>query len=182
MKTITCAIIGLFEAKGYSLYGGEPVTQLQHALQCAQLALKEGATEELITAALLHDIGHLLHDLPDDAPDNGIDDVHENVGGHFLSKHFPTSVTEPISLHVAAKRYLCATEPAYLQLLSPTSITSLQLQGGPMSPDEQAAFEQAPYHRDAVRLRRWDDEAKDPEMTTADLAFFAKIADRCALA
>jgi predicted HD phosphohydrolase len=123
---------------------------------------------------LLHDIGHLLHDLPDDAPDQGIDDHHENSASHYLRSLFADDVTEPIRLHVAAKRYLCAVEPGYLELLSGPSLVSLQLQGGPMSAEEIEEFRRHPQHEAAVNLRRWDDIAKAPGALTPSLSHFAR--------
>lgn len=174
-------IIQLFEQKGDSEYGGEAVTQLQHALQSASLAEQESAGSTLIAAALLHDVGHLLHDLPADAPENGRDDHHENSGQRFLTKHFPPSVTEPVRLHVAAKRYLCATDLDYKSCLSEPSIVSLNLQGGPMSANEVADFELNPFAQDAVRLRKWDDLAKDPNLTTPSLSYYLVHLERAAV-
>jgi phosphonate degradation associated HDIG domain protein len=169
----------MVEKHGSDLYGGEPVTQLQHALQCAQLAENEGASPALITAALLHDVGHLLEDDFDDAPAHDEDRRHEELGDAFLSKWFGPDVTEPVRLHVAAKRYLCAVDPGYFDALSPMSRHSLMLQGGPMSADEVTEFEANPHYKDAVRLRRWDDRGKDPEMKTATLGYFLSYAIRC---
>ena len=166
------AIIDLLESRGDSQYGGENVTQLEHALQAATLAERTQADAALISAALLHDIGHLLHNLPDHAPDDGVDDHHETSAGNFLRKHFPPAVTEPVRLHVAAKRYLCAFEPGYLEQLSQPSIVSLKLQGGPMSPDEVATFKGLAFAEDAVRLRKWDDAAKIPNLVTPAVAHF----------
>jgi [1-hydroxy-2-(trimethylamino)ethyl]phosphonate dioxygenase len=174
MNATVSHIVSLFLEKGHSLYGGEAVTQLQHALQSAALAEQEAAGASLITAALLHDVGHLLHDLPDDAPDNGVDDLHENLAARYLQEHFAEAVTEPVRLHVAAKRYLCATMPGYIENLSAPSLISLQLQGGVMNEAEVAEFEQHPYFKDAVALRHWDDTAKDPEMLTPDIYHFAR--------
>jgi phosphonate degradation associated HDIG domain protein len=173
MQPIVSEIITLFNEKGGSMYGGEAVTQLEHALQGATLARAQGAPSSLVTAALLHDIGHLLHDLPQDAPDEGVDDVHENLAAQFLAAHFIPDVVEPVRLHVEAKRYLCATENGYLQLLSAPSIQSLALQGGPMHKDEVADFEQLPFYKQAVQLRIWDDQAKDPSIQTAPIESFA---------
>jgi [1-hydroxy-2-(trimethylamino)ethyl]phosphonate dioxygenase len=156
-------IISLFNRRGGSQYGHEAVTQLEHALQSAQLATADGATPILIAASLLHDIGHLLHELPDDAPDQGIDDHHENSAFHYLKKHFQTGVAEITGLHVAAKRYLVTVEPSYRKTLSEPSIVSLGLQGGPMSERERRAFEANPFHAEAVQLRRYDDAAKVPD-------------------
>ncbi|MCA8999163.1 MAG: HD domain-containing protein [Planctomycetaceae bacterium] len=167
-------ILELFARHGDSEYGGEAVTQLEHGLQAATLAEQEDAAPDLIVAALLHDIGHLLHDLPVDAPEQGIDDHHETAGMNYLKNKFPASVTEPIRMHVAAKRYLCAAEPGYSQTLSEPSVVSLNLQGGQMSLKEMQEFEQSPYWKEAVSLRRWDDAAKDPDLKTPPLEHFAK--------
>jgi phosphonate degradation associated HDIG domain protein len=173
-KDIIASIMNLFNDKGHSEYGGEAVTQLEHALQTATLARENNASDQLITAALLHDIGHLLHDLPNDAPLKGIDDVHENKAAVFLRKYFPAAVTEPVRLHVMAKRYLSSTEETYYSLLSEPSKQSLVLQGGLMSSAEVSAFEQNPFFSDAVMLRKWDDQAKVKELTTAPVEDFEK--------
>jgi phosphonate degradation associated HDIG domain protein len=175
-------IIELFEKHGDSRYGGEAVTQLEHALQAATLAEQQNAGPELIAAALLHDVGHLLHNLPADAPDAGIDDHHENSAGHFLKKLFPPQVTEPIRLHVAAKRYLCTVEPSYLNALSQPSIVSLSLQGGRMTDKEAAEFARHPNCDAAVLLRRWDDAAKIPNHPTPPLSHFAGCLRQASLA
>ena len=171
---IIADILKLFNDKGHSEYGGEAVTQLEHALQTATLARENNASDQLVTAALLHDIGHLLHDLPNDAPLKGIDDVHENKAAVFLRKYFPEAVTEPVRLHVMAKRYLSSTEETYYSLLSEPSKQSLLLQGGLMSSAEVSAFEQNPFFSDAVMLRKWDDQAKVKELTTAPVEDFEK--------
>lgn len=168
----------IIAARGGELYGGEAVTQEQHALQCAQLAEDEGAPDHLIAAALMHDIGHLMEQDFEDALERGEDRFHENVGNRFLSEWFGREVTEPVRLHVAAKRYLCATDPVYLGRLSPASVQSLRIQGGPMSADEVVEFENNPCSGDAVRLRRWDDTGKDPQMKTADIDHFLSIVGR----
>jgi 2-aminoethylphosphonate-pyruvate transaminase len=165
-------IKSLFETYGGSLYGGEAVTQLEHALQTAMLAESEGADAALIVAALLHDVGHLLHDLPDDAPDAGVDDVHEELAYHWLRGHFGPAVTEPVRLHVDAKRYLCAVEPAYWASLSPVSQQSLELQGGTFTAEETRDFEKRPFFEQGVRLRRWDDQAKVVGLVTPSLNHF----------
>lgn len=170
----TQAVLEMFEKRGHSQYGGESVTQLEHALQAATFAERDGASPFLITAALLHDVGHLLHNLPEDAPDRGVDDRHEELAARWLEKRFGPEVVEPARLHVDAKRYLCAVEPEYLQSLSPPSALSLKLQGGPMSADDVAIFRAHPFHREAVALRRWDDAAKVPAMVTPTLAHFAQ--------
>ncbi|MEP7337781.1 MAG: phosphonate degradation HD-domain oxygenase [Acidobacteriota bacterium] len=159
MNTIE-EIFNLFARRGGEAYFGEPVSQLEHALQTARHAEAAGAPDALIVAALLHDIGHLIHQLPEDIADHGIDARHEEIGARWLARYFPASVSEPARLHVAAKRYLCTTDAQYRQKLSPASIQSLELQGGPMSEDECGKFAAQPYAREAVRLRRWDEMAK----------------------
>lgn len=169
-------IVDLLRHQGDAQYGGEAVTQLEHACQCANLAQQQGASPSLITACLLHDIGHLVHDLGDMATIAGIDDHHEYLADRHLRPYFPAAVTEPIRLHVAAKRYLCATDNTYWHQLSPNSQHSLQLQGGAFSPQAAAAFIAQPYAWEAVQLRRWDDQAKVPHLVTPPLATFWQIA------
>src|SRR5215510_11380956 len=136
----TLEILRLFESAAARAYGLSGVSQLEHALQAAALAEKAGSSKELVVAALLHDIGHLVHDLGESAAERGIDDRHESLGSAFLSQLFPPEVSEPVRLHVPAKRYLVATEETYSGLLSADSVRSLALQGGPMNADEQEAF------------------------------------------
>ncbi|MCX7699485.1 MAG: HD domain-containing protein [Gemmataceae bacterium] len=170
-------IFRLFLERGASLYFGERVTQTEHALQCAALAERERAGADLIAAALLHDIGHLLHALPEDIAERGIDSRHEAWGAAWLAGYFGPAVVDPIRMHVAAKRYLCATEPAYMASLSAASRLSLDLQGGPFSPTELAAFEQEPHFRSALALRRWDDAAKVPGLALPGLEHYRSILD-----
>lgn len=165
----------LFRARGDSQYGFEVVTQLEHALQAATLAEQNGATASLVAAALLHDIGHLLHDLPDDSTERGIDDRHEDLGQEWLQSYFNDAVTEPVRLHVDAKRFLCATEKPYAATLSEPSRQSLAIQGGVMDPDAVRQFDALPHSKDAVRLRRWDDAAKVVDMPTPPLSHFLEI-------
>lgn len=174
-------LLELFNQRGASEYGGEAVTQLEHALQAADLAEREQASPALIAAALLHDVGHLLHNLPDDAPDKGLDDHHETSAGNCLKPIFPDSVVEPVRMHVAAKRYMCATNPDYISQLSEPSLISLKLQGGPMDAEEVRQFEANPYAQDAVRLRHWDDEAKVAGLVTPSLEHFWKYVRQVAL-
>jgi phosphonate degradation associated HDIG domain protein len=165
-------ILRLFETRGCAEYHGEAVSQAEHALQAAHLAEAENAPDALVVAALLHDVGHLISGHEEDAADQGIDDRHEFAGAAWLSHHFGPDVVEPIRLHVAAKRYLCAAEPDYFSGLSPASRLSLELQGGPFQRDELAAFEANPHHRAAVRLRRWDDTAKVPGLAVPGLEHY----------
>lgn len=164
----------LFAERGAAEYHGEAVSQQEHALQAALLAERDGAPSALIAAALLHDVGHLLHGHGEDAAKRGLDDRHEELGQRFLRRHFGTDVTEPVRLHVAAKRYLCTVDPTYANDLSPTSVRSLELQGGPMNDAERKDFETHPHWQDAVRLRRWDDQAKTPKLPTPPLEHFRK--------
>lgn len=166
-------IIDLFNEKGHSLYGGEAVTQMEHALQAATYARKNNASDALIAASLLHDIGHLLHALPDDAPDFGVDDLHEELAAIFLEKYFIKEVVEPAKLHVQAKRYLCFVDADYYNTLSEPSRQSLALQGGIMNAQEAAEFEKYENYKEAVLLRTWDDLAKDPTMQTDPIEAFA---------
>ncbi|RZL92109.1 MAG: phosphohydrolase [Variovorax sp.] len=167
-------IVGLLQAKGHAQYDGEPVTQLEHALQSAHLAEEEGAGSALITAALLHDLGHLLHDFGGTPTQEGLDDLHQYRCLPFLRPLFGPATLEPIRLHVNAKRFLCAREPGYLEALSPDSKRSLALQGGVFSEVEAKEFEALPHAMDAVRLRRWDDTAKSADADVPDLARFVR--------
>ena len=162
-------VIDILETNGAEQYGDEALSQLQHALQCAHLAECSGAPDSLMVAALLHDFGHLVHKLGEDAAARGIDDRHEVLGQKFLARWFDEDVTAPIGLHVDAKRYLCATDPLYFRTLSPASVRSLELQGGPFSEAEAAAFIARPHAHDALALRRWDEQAKNPKAVTPGL-------------
>jgi phosphonate degradation associated HDIG domain protein len=165
-------LLRLFHERGDAAYLGEPVSQKEHALQTAWAAEQAGAASVVIAAALLHDVGHLLHDLPEDCALAGIDDAHEERGARWLDRHLGPAVAEPVRLHVSAKRYLCATEPSYLGLLSEASLRSLHLQGGPFTPGEAAQFRDNPYAEAAVALRRFDEQAKVPGLPTPDLEHF----------
>ena len=144
-------------------YDGEPVTQLQHAWQCGQLALQAKASPALQLAAWLHDIGHLATGQLDTPTLLGVDDGHQHLGSRLLAECFGQAVSQPVALHVDAKRYLVATHPDYLRKLSDDSIRSLQLQGGPLTAAESTQFLLLPWAADAVRLRAWDDAAKQTQ-------------------
>jgi phosphonate degradation associated HDIG domain protein len=158
-------IFDLFAQQGAREYMGEAVTMSQHMEQSAACASADGAADNLVIAALLHDIGHFIGEHPIEALENGIDNNHEDIGASYLAAHFPTSVSEPVRLHVAAKRYLCATDDGYQSRLSDASINSLMVQGGPMNAAEIEHFEANPHHRDAVSLRRYDDDGKVAGLT-----------------
>jgi phosphonate degradation associated HDIG domain protein len=172
--TIIDRIFDLYERFG-SLRYGEDATQLQHALQVAELARRSGCTSALIAAALLHDVGQLMDDAGNAAETRAVDAHHEIGGATLLAAHFPAGVSEPVRLHVAAKRYLCAVEPAYLENLSRASRLSLKFQGGPMTPDEIREFQSEPAHADAVTLRRFDDIGKQPDWNPPDLASYRAL-------
>jgi gamma-butyrobetaine dioxygenase len=160
------AIAELFAGPGARDYLGEPVTIGVHMRQAGALAEAAGAAVPLVAAALLHDIGHLHGET---------DSKHAEAGARWLSQWFGEAVTEPVRLHVAAKRYLCAVEPGYFGRLSAESVRTLSLQGGPMTPTEVAAFEVAPHAREAVAVRRWDEAAKDPAGTPPGFSHFAPL-------
>lgn len=167
-----------FTEKGNAMYAGEPITQTDHALQAAFSAEQAGETPELIVAALLHDMGHLLHQHDEDCATHGIDDLHEKIGAQWLVQYFPKSVTEPIRLHVAAKRYRCAIDPRYHSQLSSASKLSLQLQGGPFLSTEIEAFENNQWSASALRLRSWDEAAKISGAETPELKHFLTYVHR----
>jgi phosphonate degradation associated HDIG domain protein len=165
-------LLRLFKDRGDAAYLGEPVSQTEHALQTAWAAEQAGAGSSLIVAALLHDVGHLLHDLPQNCAETGIDDAHEILGARWLEEHFGREIAELVRLHVEAKRFLCSIDPAYLGALSEASLRSLQLQGGPLMSDEASRFRKHPQAEAAVALRHFDDQAKVPGLPTPALEHF----------
>ena len=164
--------------RGVNQYGREAVSQLEHALQCAQWAEKSGETPATVAAALLHDLGHLLAPGGDTAEQ---DDLHQYMAIPFLRSLMPDAVLEPIRLHVDAKRYLCTMEPRYWETLSPASQHSLVLQGGPFTPKEAMQFAAQPFAQEAIRLRRYDDHAKVPGLVTQPLRYYMAGLERLAL-
>ncbi|MGD1940114.1 MAG: phosphonate degradation HD-domain oxygenase [Leptolyngbyaceae cyanobacterium] len=181
MSPLMASLLQLYRDRGQAQYGGEAVSQLAHALQCATLAAQAGESAALITACLLHDIGHLIHHLGEDAAQRGLDDRHEYRAIPVLEQLWPTAVTTPIRLHVAAKRYLCAVDQTYWAALSPASQRSLELQGGVFSAAAADHFIQQPYAADAVKLRRWDDRAKNIDQAAPPLEHFVAILETAAL-
>jgi phosphonate degradation associated HDIG domain protein len=153
-------LLELIRQKGSMEYAGEGVSQLQHAWQCGVLAEHAGVSRSLQLASWLHDIGHMLTDLPGTPTLLGIDDRHEMLGARVLHPIWGDAVSEPVRLHVQAKRYMVTTLPGYLAKLSRDSVRSLALQGGMMNSQECDAFNANPFADDAVRLRAWDDAAK----------------------
>ena len=168
-------ITDLFDSEGAADYLGEPVTQAAHMLQAAALAERDGAPGALVAAALLHDVGHFTGTVTGRDLMRGTDDRHSEQGANWLARWFGPDVTEPVRLHVDAKRYLCATEPGYLDQLSPASVYTLGVQGGPMAGAELAAFEARPHAAAACRVRRWDDAAKDPAAGHPPLGHFVPL-------
>ena len=169
---IVSYIIDLLKVKGADIqYGNEDVTQLEHALQCAELAEQHNLPNATIAAALLHDIGHLLY-ADEDPIHQGKDGYHENLGADYLSKYFKEDVIVPIRAHVDSKRYLSSTEKGYYDSLSEASKLSLKVQGGPFTKEEADQFIKKPFMKEAVEMRRFDDMAKILDKETPDLNYF----------
>jgi [1-hydroxy-2-(trimethylamino)ethyl]phosphonate dioxygenase len=168
-------IFTLFAQRGSATYFGEVVSQLEHALQTAYQADQDHAPDHVIVAALLHDIGHMLHGLPEDIAVLGVDGRHQEVGAAWLARHFDAAITEPVRLHVAAKRYLCAVAAQYQQQLSPASVQSLTLQGGVMGAAELQQFKRGAWWCEAVWLRRLDDAAKIPGLQVPGLEHYRAL-------
>jgi phosphonate degradation associated HDIG domain protein len=178
--TLAAEILALYESRGTQAYFGERVSMVEHGLQAAHFARAEGAPEALVLAALLHDIGHLLEETPDAIEEWTLDARHEETGAHWLARHFDEAVYEPVRMHVLAKRYLCATDAAYSARLSEASVHTLKLQGGPMAANEVARFEAEPFWREALRVRRWDDQGKVAGLKTLAFRDYAPLIERVA--
>src|SRR5579863_8621731 len=179
--TVLEEILQLYWKRGDGAYFGESVSMTEHGLQAAHFAHAAGAPSSLIVAALLHDVGHLVEEVPNDLADWTTDAEHERVGGAWLARRFPPAVSEPVRLHVPAKRYLLATDADYLAMLSPASVVTLRLQGGPMSPGEAARFETEAFHRDAVLIRRCDDRGKVAGLETPRIEDYGPMIEALAL-
>jgi phosphonate degradation associated HDIG domain protein len=156
------AIAEIFARRGSVSYLGEQVTMAEHMLQAAALAEGEGAAPEQVVAALLHDLGHFTRRSGERLLAEGSDNQHEEAGARFLAPFFPAAVVEPIRWHVAAKRYLVATDSDYAARLTDASLYTLELQGGPMTEAEVVGFKTLPHLEACLRVRRWDDAAKVP--------------------
>ncbi|MEP4198633.1 MAG: HD domain-containing protein [Aliishimia sp.] len=176
--TIVPFLADIFERRGQEEYLGEPVTMAQHMLQGATFAENKGLSENIIVAALLHDIGHFTSEFGTYAPDDVQDRFHEDAGAQVLETFFPPLVIDCVRHHVAAKRYLCATRPDYFDRLSAASVHSLNLQGGPMSADEVANFARNPNLDDILQVRFLDEAGKEPDMHTPAFAHFAPMMQR----
>jgi phosphonate degradation associated HDIG domain protein len=159
-------VFSLYAARGSVAYFGEAVSMTEHGLQAAHFAALEGEREVVVAAALLHDIGHLIATVPDDIAEWAVDARHEATGARWLGARFGAEVSEPVRLHVRAKRYLCTVDPSYFSELSPASVLTLRLQGGLMSGEEVASFQAEPGYRDAIAVRRCDDRGKIAGLAT----------------
>ena len=168
-------VFELLATGGGAAYFGEPVTVLEHSLQAAWFVQRTDASAALVGAALLHDLGHLVHSEGEDVAQRGLDTRHEELAAAALAGHLPDAVLDPIRMHVAAKRYLCFAEPDYLAGLSPASLESLALQGGPMTASEAEQYLALPHAREALTLRRADDSAKVPGLPVPDLETYRPL-------
>ena len=176
--TIVAFIADIFSRRGADSYLGEEVTMSEHMLQGALLAQQAGANDKLIAAVLLHDIGHYTNEFPEDALDRGIDNHHDSAGAAVLEPYFPQTVVDCVRHHVAAKRYLCATDPDYFDRLSAASVHTLNLQGGPMTTDEVASFIKNSALEEIVQVRIWDDEGKVAGVATPQFDHFMPLLQR----
>jgi phosphonate degradation associated HDIG domain protein len=174
-------ILAIFQKHGSSAYFGESVSMTEHALQAAYFARTAAAPPALVVAALLHDIGHLVDDVPSDIADWTVDAHHEQIGSRWLAQRFRPEVSEPVRLHVPAKRYLLATDDKYFAKLSPASVVTLKLQGGPMAAHEVAQFETERYYKEAVRVRLWDDQGKVAGLKTPELGDYRALIEALAI-
>ena len=176
--TLNDELLALYCGRGAATYFGETVTTMEHSLQAAHFAQAADASDALVLAALLHDIGHLIGSAADDIGAWTRDARHEVSGSRWLATRFGPDVAEPVRLHVPAKRYLCATDAGFIARLSAASIQTLKLQGGPMSAVEIIAFETEAYFRDAILLRQWDDQGKVAGLRTPAFSQYGEIIDR----
>jgi phosphonate degradation associated HDIG domain protein len=174
-------VFAIFGSQGSAAYFGERVSMTEHALQAAYFARQEAAPDVLVLAALLHDIGHLVEAVPDDLADWSADARHEEIGARWLARRFAAQIFEPVRLHVPAKRYLCATDPGYVAMLSQASVVTLKLQGGPMGRAEVLQFETERFHAAAIQVRRWDDQGKVAGLKTPGLAEYRGLIKKFAL-
>lgn len=174
-ENIVSFLADIFNRVGTDSYLGEEVTMSEHMLQAAQNAERAGESNAIITAALLHDIGHYTGEFPENYIDLGLNNRHETMGAAILEKFFPEEVTQPVRWHVDAKRYLCAVQPDYFHDLSEASVKTLKLQGGPMSQTEAGKFAKNPYADAVVRVRRYDDGGKVPGVSTPTIDHYLNV-------
>ncbi len=176
--TIVAVLADIFARRGGQEYLGEAVTMSEHMLQAAHFAEQAGQPEALVVAALLHDIGHFTSEFGTYSRADVLDKHHEDAGADMLAPFFPQLVTDCVRYHVAAKRYLCATRPEYVKRLSPASVHTLALQGGPMDPHEVVWFEANPHIRDIIKVRVYDEAGKQAGMQTRPFAYYAPMLQR----
>lgn len=181
MSEVFDEIMELFSQNNAREYLGEDVTLVEHMLQSGSLAIEDGAEPEMIVAALLHDIGHLLIPDAEQMQELEIDAHHDEIGFEWISQRFPTEVAMPVKLHVDAKRYLVTTNPEYETKLSTASILTMRLQGGVMSDEELDEFESNEFYEDGIQIRLWDDESKDRNNSHLPLLAFEEYINLCAL-
>lgn len=177
-QNIVAFIGDIFERCGDEEYLGEPVTMAEHMLQGATIAEQNGQDEVIIVGALLHDIGHFTSEFGTFSMEDTEDRYHEEAGAEVLSQFFPSVITDCVRYHVAAKRYLCATRPDYFKRLSPASVHSLNLQGGPMSDEEVVEFEKNPNLKEILQVRYLDEAGKRADMETPPFSHFAPMVQR----
>ena len=176
-RALLDALEELFARAARRSYLGERVSMSAHMLQAAYLADASGAPETIVAAALLHDLGHYGGGFAESALASGIDNRHASVGARMLSPFLPPAVTEPIRLHVEVKRYLCATEPGFVRTLTPASVQTLTVQGGPMTEAEAAHFEATCHLEEAISVRRFDDAGKAPGREVPGFAYYRPLLD-----
>ena len=179
--TVVDEVFAFYRRRGDAAYFGEAVSMTEHGLQAAHFAELAGASVHVVAASLLHDIGHLIATVPDDIEEWTVDARHEETGARWLARRFGVELSEPVRLHVPAKRYLCAVDEDYFARLSPASVVTLKLQGGPMSAQEVSRFEAEPFHREAVLLRRSDDQGKIAGLVTRSLEDYRGLLESLAI-
>jgi predicted HD phosphohydrolase len=179
--SIADEVFAIFQRRGAGAYFGERVSMTEHALQAAHFAQQNAAPPWLVLASLLHDIGHLVEAVPDDLADWKTDARHEEIGSRWLAQRLRGEISEPVRLHVPAKRYLCATDSNYVSMLSHASLVTLQLQGGPMTPHEVLQFETERFYREAILVRRCDDQGKVAGLRTPGLVEYRGLIEEYAL-
>lgn len=184
-STIIPFLDDIFTRRGADEYLGEPVTIGEHMLQAAHFAQQDGHEEQVIVAALLHDIGHFTGEFIGMPLASGTmfledqtDRQHENAGAAVLEQFFPDLVVDCCRYHVAAKRYLCAREPGYFDRLSEASVHSLNLQGGPMDDEEAVAFEAHPNFDAIIAVRRYDEAGKEVGMVVPPFSSYLPMLER----
>ena len=170
-------IFAAFAVSGHMDYG-ENISMQEHMLQAACVAEQKGEDDAVIVATLLHDYGHLVCNMPNNTFLDGVNNFHEEAGANALERWFGEDIVGAVRLHVDAKRYLCAATPDYMDKLSAASITTLEVQGGPMNEDEMAAFREKPGHKLALKVRVYDDMGKEPQMERPELEHYRAMLKR----